>query len=87
MGNWMQVTIDDGELRKAVKKHMDSLLAEFGGYDGLREMVDQRRRLYDALEAVEWHNGYCPWCLAFDSQGHPDHKPDCQRQGALGEVK
>ena len=52
MANWMQVTIDDGELLKAVKKHMDSLLAEFGGYDGLREMADQRRRLYDVLKAA-----------------------------------
>ena len=52
MANWMQVTIDDGELLKAVKKHMDDILEEFGGYDGLREMTDQRRRLYDVLEAA-----------------------------------
>lgn len=44
-------------------------------------------RLRAALEAVEWiydydiHQELCPWC---GSQQEKGHKPDCQRQAALG---
>ncbi len=43
-----------------------------------------------ALEAVEWvargprvSHRVCPWCFAFM---HLPHKPDCQRQLALGDT-
>ena len=49
-------------------------------------------RLRAALEAVEWvrygASGYiCPWCKTITGFYNETHKPDCQRQIALGLVQ
>ena len=56
--------------------------------DNLAQMYrESQRQLREALEAVEWTLDLygalvCPWCGGSHYAGH---RPDCQRQAALGE--
>ena len=57
-------------------------------------MVSEARKenalLREALEAVEWIEGLCPWCLNIeygDFKPFVGHKPDCLRQRALGKAE
>ena len=58
--------------------------------DRLAEMYrESQRQMREALEAVEWirdndlpeYPRWCPWCGNYERDGH---RPDCQRQAALG---
>ena len=54
----------------------------------IAELEAENARLRAALEAVEWAldglgDYRCPWCGAWRSDDH-GHRPDCQRQLALG---
>jgi len=64
-------------------------MALFAGlHEGYKVLKAENERLRAALEAVEWvddgeNYGWCPWC---DATPHGGHKPDCQRQIALGKA-
>lgn len=59
--------------------------------DDIPALVNEVERLRAALVAVEWtswpdewtdpRNEFCPWCKNYNANGH---RPDCQRQLALG---
>lgn len=51
----------------------------------MRERDEARAEAADlrkVLEEVEWHCGFCPWCVALEIW--EKHKPNCPRQVALG---
>ena len=71
-------------------EHIDKQLGYVGGMSEIEQLRAEVAQLRAALDAVEWVDDSdvdenvwftCPWCKNDEEDGH---KPDCQRQKALG---